>query len=128
MSVIGKFNDGMEKYTSELDGGRSLFIECNGARYNIKTHNAMTGNCQLFCVAYAANLLVFDNKRELFLQIYNKVGKPLMLIDINQFYKKHVYKLFQSHEILIDNNYKSTNGSDMCIMVLNLRTMLNRQG
>lgn len=129
MENIGEFDEARSTRTSDYDGCQNLYVKMPGSGLvNIKIHNAMTGNCQLFSVAYMNNLLGFTNFVELIREIRKKVGKKLMLVDISTYYKTNFLKYFDKSEVVMCNDYRSTNGSDMCIIVVNVQKMLIRVG
>lgn len=112
------------KYSPEGDGCSTFLLKDASNKVGIasfKVHHAMTGNCQLFCIAYIEGIVNnIDNPADILRAIQPFVGKSLVLVDIHQYCKKKFTDLFQIGGIKMDNNYTSTNGSEMCIIVANL--------
>lgn len=79
-----------------------------------------TGNCQLFCVSWIMYLLRdFTNPKELLKEMARKFSKKLMLVDVNGNDREKLIALY-GDKIILDSSYKSTNGSSMNIMIINV--------
>ena len=106
-------------------------INCGGY-YNVCYANeAPTGNCQLFTLTCVDRIFEFTNYEFLIKEIIKRVGKNLMMVDIvvsnedeeNPTYKRKLRKIFKE-DIVMCKNYNSTNGSIMCIMLINVSNYL----
>lgn len=78
-----------------------------------------TGNCQMCCVAYFNILLThFDFKTEIF-RIKKLAKQPILLVDIQEAYVQKTEQLC-GEAIFSKTKYKSTNGSEMFLILINL--------
>jgi len=78
-------------------------------------------NCQMFTLGNAV-VLTRETPEELkktIEDILSSVSKRLMMIDINQVYKKYFEDNFKDY-IIMNCNYTSTSKSKMCIMIINV--------
>ena len=89
---------------------------------------APTGNCQLFSIGCLINLLaaVKDTKILLshFYGLAKAMGKPCVIIDIEEDYMDTIHKLFGTDDsvghIISENPYTNTMGNEMCLFHINI--------
>ena len=89
----------------------------NGAGINLNP--GVTGNCQLTTICQAQNLI--NNSSDIplqFKEIAKKAGRRIVLMDIKQIYVKKLKDNIKEGSILLSENYKSTNGSSMHIILI----------
>lgn len=80
-----------------------------------------TLNCQTSSIAWFNNLIrKSTNPRQQLYEVYRKTGKRLTIVDFNKFLLSRVNEIFKEDEIVQMNNYKSSNGSDMCLGIINI--------
>lgn len=81
------------------------------------------GNTDLFIFSYAGAFFGRQTIKEEVIQFAKNLGKPLMLIDIKDSYINYVKKHFPE-DIILNQPYTSSNGSHMCIIIINLTKYL----
>lgn len=87
-----------------------------------------TSNCQVSSIAAFADLYdAIENYTDVLKKVGEKVGKKLMLIDVNSTTNAgkaaNAGTLFEKEAILFKQGYKSTNGSDMIMLLVNVRQL-----
>lgn len=99
-------------------------------RYNKNDYRACvftspTANCQLYSIGNADSILwqEKDLRLELFRLIYRNVQKKIMLLDIKPNLELKLLEIFNESEIISKTQYKSTNGSDMLIVLVKTQTL-----
>ncbi len=104
----------------------------NSAPYDIYLENLKTNagyiyagptsNCQLALIGSASALISRLKGKDLILAIKNSVsavGKRTVLMDIKTQYAKTLEATLPADSFLLNERYKSTNGSDMSIVLIN---------
>lgn len=85
-----------------------------------------TCNCQMFSIRnfdkFAA--LDLDSAKRLLKEVCLSVGKGIVLIDIKDYILNSatINKLFEKAEIIVNQPYESTNGSEMVLMMIKTST------
>lgn len=80
-----------------------------------------TLNCQMSSIAWFNNLIRNStNPRQQLYEVHRKTFKRLTLVDFNRSLLSKVNEIFKKDEIVQMNNYKSSNGSDMCLGIINI--------
>ena len=80
-----------------------------------------TLNCQMSSIAWFNNLINNStNPRQQLYEVHRKTSKRLAIVDFNQSLLPKVNEIFKKDEIVQMNNYKSSNGSDMCLGIINI--------
>ncbi len=105
--------------------GWQVAITKEGQKYDSTfglINQSPTNNCQLFCWGAFNNVMsAYRNQPELFTRICKEVstrmGKPLMLVDFNSTWVTEFKKLVPASSIILDVPYKSSNGSQMSIII-----------
>ena len=105
----------------------------NGYNIDFSITKCPTGNCQLTSIGYANSLLgnmagdknalpQKDVVRAVLFEAYRLIGytPKIIFVDVNQCYIKEMVHCFNPDEIIMKNEYKSSNGSDMCVFMLNM--------
>jgi len=96
------------------------------SRQTIYLNIAATGNCQLSIIGHANTLLNSCTKEEVSLQlreVKKLSGKRLLLMDLQQNYIKQLKEKVPANHIVSVTPYKSTNGSAMNLVLLNIDTI-----
>ena len=92
---------------------------------NIYVTKYPTGNCQMWSISYFNALIInYENTKELLVEIYKRVIKNMLLIDINRSIEEPTIKLF-GKRIISNTPYRSTNGSDMNLMLIDTKEFIN---
>ena len=92
---------------------------------SIGVHESPFSNCQTFTISRAYKLQYLKNEEiiELFKIIYEKISRRQFVIDLKDECNESVLKSIESivkEKYLI--KYKSTNGSHMCLNIIQLNT------
>lgn len=80
-----------------------------------------TLNCQMCSIAWFNNLMSNStNPRQQLYEVHRKTLKRLAIVDFKQSLLPRINKILKKDEIVQMNNYKSSNGSDMCLGIINI--------
>lgn len=97
----------------------------SGGYVSFSAYRSPTSNCQLFSISGMYSILAMS-KEEIFAQlreVYNKgFKKPILLCDIKENISKKLIDTLPSR-IISNTPYKSTSGSDMTIILINLKNI-----
>jgi hypothetical protein len=89
-----------------------------------------TGNCQIQSISNFHNILDIKDRNDCLKYLataWDKSSrKTELLIDIDQKYEKIMLELFMPEEILVQANYKNNTNSLMCIWLVQIKYMLER--
>lgn len=105
---------------------RTILIQTkeNQYRSNIEIIISPTANCQLMSIQNIGPHLNNLNKyqiRNLLIQIRSHYySKKILLIDIKTMFSEHVINSLASSSVINKMDYKSTNGSEMTIILIKL--------
>jgi hypothetical protein len=123
----GKLDPGCTHRTDQNENSWKFYIKSLEGGNNLCVHASSnpTGNCQVGIIAMAGYIFsYYDNAKELLKQIYTYVPrKNLMMFDVRSEYLPHIKKLIDQKYILLESLYKSTNGSSMCIMLIETKCL-----
>lgn len=109
--------------------GRTILIQTkeNQYRSSMEVIHSPTGNCQLMSIQNIGPHLNNLNKyqiRNLLIQIRRQYyAKRILLIDIKTMFSEHVINSLASSSIINKMDYKSTNGSEMTIILIRLSSI-----
>ena len=83
----------------------------------------MTANCQLNIVYNAAGVLnedrlTTDEKRNALKTMSSYQMRPLILLDLNKSVADIARTIYTGEQVIMDSPYKSSNGSEMVIMIV----------
>lgn len=86
-----------------------------------------TYNCQVCSYIYFIGLThhTIGNQKKIIKDLFSKVGKRLMIIDVNTAYENKVENLFPVSTHLFKNPYKNTNGSSMTMYLINIKQAID---
>lgn len=113
------------KITMNNSGFHQVAVSKKGSKYD-NTFGGITqsptSNCQLFSWASFNNIIsAYKNDPALFTRLCNEVsmrmGKKLMLVDLNFAWVNTFKTLVPANRIVLDAPYVSTNGSNMNILI-----------
>lgn len=113
---------------------KTLLFNGGKGTYNNSLHIMAhpTMNCQLFTIGPASNLnsLTGDENRKYRIFLMKKlqtiIGKPQVLIDLKKAKVKTFLELYnESIEIIFQQPYVSTNGSEMCIILFKFKPLID---
>lgn len=90
-------------------------------------HSSPTGNCQLGALTYANNMFMHENAREIYETLVKLSYRPIYLLDVKDNIATKVDEIFSKTEIISKTSYKSTNGSNMVIYLINNMKILPQQ-
>lgn len=85
-----------------------------------------TYNCQLFSIGGFDNIIGYYktktiSAKEIFQHILNVTSKSIVLLDINEEHVKDTLEIFkEADSIILNYPYKSSNGSNMVILMIQL--------
>lgn len=108
-------------YNVTPDGGKI------SGQITVLFHNGIFGNCQNFQVGYMEGILAhFKPESVPKVASYFKTlagGKKIMMVDIHQSHVSQLKAIFPN--IIMESNYNSTNGSKMCIVLINVEKIIS---
>ena len=116
----------------EITGGFTetiVRLKVNSTHYPLtfKIFGSPTSNCQLASASSIGDKLIKLNKyqvRNLFIQLRrNGYSKRILLLDIHQREADHLKQSIAKSAIISDSPYKSTNGSNMELMLIRLSSI-----
>jgi hypothetical protein len=107
------------------EGGIHTIID---EKHNVYTsfYQSPTGNCQVASAcSFDALLDVFSAKfiRNLIILAKNSFCKRMLILDVEKKYIPYIHKVFKDTEIVIEQEYHSTNSSDMCMYLINIENL-----
>lgn len=114
--VIGNF---IFKYHSKE--GQNQDTEGRTLSLIATVDKAPTGNCQIYSIGNAELILRYKNYYEIFCYIQKCVGKNILLLDVKDYVP--VADVFGKSNIITCTPYSSTNGSSMCIYLINTKQL-----
>jgi hypothetical protein len=115
----------VEDFAMNYEGnGIKVFIK-GGYMTQFRYIEAPTGNCQLASAYNFCNVMPYLNKykiRDLFIKMRKGqfILKRILLLDLNRKYANNVVEWLAPGSIIGNMPYKSTNGSQMNILLINL--------
>lgn len=88
----------------------------------------VTGNCQLCSFGNFQQILKYDIEKQIKIlkSAFSKLTKKCCIIDIRQSRYDEFMKIFKKDEIILNQPYSSTNGSEMRMTIINKEKFLNR--
>lgn len=105
--------------TNNLETITCKFTSTTGTSFYITPF--ATSNCQLNVIGSANAILQNStNPKQQFIEIYKYSGRALMLVDLNRQYVGKFKELFKDN-IILEQSYESSNGSDMTIIIANFK-------
>lgn len=131
LNAIGKNIKLPDKYIAYFNPttNEKIAYRCNdfyiksGNYITVRVIPSPTSNCQLCTIPGAGDafrrLITNKSINDFLLNVYSLVGKKLLFIDINREYVKQIKQEFGDY-IILQSDYISSNGSHMCIMVINI--------
>lgn len=117
----------LENYSMKYyDGGIFGIIDSNKSYTYTFFCQSPTSNCQ---VASAAGMdLIFDHFddnfcRNLIILAKKSFAKRMLIVDVNKKYHSRVKGTFKNEDFKIEKEYLSTNGSEMCMYLINIENL-----
>jgi hypothetical protein len=110
---------------TESAGFRSVNI--NGIYFGI--YCSPTFNCQNYSIAGFNEILSApysdDEIRELIRHIsLNITKRKILLLDVDHFYRDKILNIFRDCKFFVDQNYESTNDSEMTLFYINVTNII----
>lgn len=123
MKITKQIKESLDKtYKSVNWQPSAAYLNHNSYGGSLFGYQSPTNNCQLSIVESFATILDRHSNDETIFYItcliQATLGRKIILLDVNDRYNERITKIFGKDNIIMYSPYKSTNGSNMCIMLL----------
>lgn len=115
-----KFDFGSNNYPDSIGQQKPIYPSKSTC---IATYR-ITGNCQVSTISQFQYILKSQNPIQVIQAIHKNINQPLLYIDIKYALLQNLKQLFKGlikKVIVFSKKYKSSNGSEMCVVYLDLR-------
>lgn len=113
------------KDTVEITSNPQYRVRSTDNKLQFDVSQGITNNCQLCIVGSAQNLLMHcTHPKEQLYEVYRKTGKRIALFDIKENYMEKLRQVIPKDKIILISPYKSTNGSNMNIILINIEKIM----